>query len=709
MEGDSGLPIVLGTDLNTPGHDVLNGNQGNDRYFAEGGDDILISGTGLDSFLGQLGHDWVTHYNEPRPADSDLLNDVFAAPLPLIVDFDRFSGVEGLSGWHLNDTLRGDHLGTLELATDPLTGIGHELDAAGIARINGLAALLPPGTTSFSGGNIIIGGGGSDRLEGRGGDDIIDGDAWLRAQLMAPLPGGGTQLVDSMLALQEDVFAGLIDPGDISIVRSIETNSDGIDTAVFSGPLADYDITFNVDSITVDHVRGDGLSTPLLPSDPALDNGTDTLMNVELLQFADQTVVLIGTQTLTFEQNVNGYTGTVDTYLQEGSPNVNNSTATEINVDLSSGGGQVHGLLRFDDIFGSAVGQVPLGATIASATLELEVTDSGDSIQLHRMLQGWNDTDSWNSLASGIQADDVQATTAADATTGSVGGGLLTLDVTTSLTAWIADPAANLGWAVLPTGSNGVDYFAAEGATPPRLIVEFAEITPDVSLPTWTAGVATAFGETNTTVDLSWSGAGDDVGVTEYNVYVNGSLDHSVLGTSTTVTGLAPNTTFTFTIQALDAASNESTDGPSTTAATTADVTLPSWTVGQVTASNEANTTVDLSWSGAGDNIGVTGYNVYVNGSLYDSVLGTSTTVTGLAPSTTFTFTIQALDAASNESTDGPSAVATTTTPADVTLPTWTAGQVTASNEANTTVDLSWSVPATTLASPNTTCTSMAT
>jgi VCBS repeat-containing protein len=103
----------------------------------------------------------------------------------------------------------------------------------------------------------------------------------------------------------------------------------------------------------------------------------------------------------------------------------------------------------------------------------LQVTNPGNAMQLHRMLQGWNDTDSWNSLASGIQANNVEAASAADATTGLVGTGLLTIDVTASLTAWVGDPAANLGWALLPTGTNAVDYFSAEGTTPPRLVVEF--------------------------------------------------------------------------------------------------------------------------------------------------------------------------------------------------------------------------------------------
>ena len=37
---------------------------------------------------------------------------------------------------------------------------------------------------AFSGGNIMLGGDGSDFIEGRGGNDIIDGDAYLHVELI---------------------------------------------------------------------------------------------------------------------------------------------------------------------------------------------------------------------------------------------------------------------------------------------------------------------------------------------------------------------------------------------------------------------------------------------------------------------------------------------------------------------------------------------
>lgn len=74
---------------------------------------------------------------------------------------------------------------------------------------------------------------------------------------------------------------------------------------------------------------------------------------------------------------------------------------------------------------------------------------------------------------------------------------------------------------------------------------------------------------------------------------------------------------------------------------------------GSVTASNITETTLDLSWSASTDNVGVTGYNVYLNGSLHDNTTGTSYSFTGLTANTSYTLGVSAYDAASNESALG--------------------------------------------------------
>jgi chitodextrinase len=71
---------------------------------------------------------------------------------------------------------------------------------------------------------------------------------------------------------------------------------------------------------------------------------------------------------------------------------------------------------------------------------------------------------------------------------------------------------------------------------------------------------------------------------------------------------------------------------------------------------------VALSWTGSTDNVGVTGYQVRQGGNVVQT-LGTasrSTTVTGLNPSTAYSFTVTAIDAAGNTSPASNTATATT-------------------------------------------------
>ena len=67
-----------------------------------------------------------------------------------------------------------------------------------------------------------------------------------------------------------------------------------------------------------------------------------------------------------------------------------------------------------------------------------------------------------------------------------------------------------------------------------------------------------------------------------------------------------------------------------------------------LTASNPTVNSIDLSWTAGTDNVAVTTYDIYVDGSNTVSTSNTSITVTGLAANTEFCFTIFAKDAAQN-------------------------------------------------------------
>ncbi|MES2747509.1 MAG: zinc-dependent metalloprotease family protein, partial [Bacteroidota bacterium] len=166
-----------------------------------------------------------------------------------------------------------------------------------------------------------------------------------------------------------------------------------------------------------------------------------------------------------------------------------------------------------------------------------------------------------------------------------------------------------------------------------------------------TAPTLAASGTTETTTDLSWSGATDNVAVTGYDVYQNGAFRASIASTSYTVTGLTASTAYTFTVRAKDAAGNASVDSnvvDVTTLTPVPDTEAP--TAPTLSASGTTTTTTNLSWSGATDNVAVTGYDVYQNGVFRASTASTSYAVTGLTAATAYTFYVIAKDAATNVS-----------------------------------------------------------
>ncbi|NUT46992.1 MAG: hypothetical protein HOV94_06660, partial [Saccharothrix sp.] len=117
--------------------------------------------------------------------------------------------------------------------------------------------------------------------------------------------------------------------------------------------------------------------------------------------------------------------------------------------------------------------------------------------------------------------------------------------------------------------------FNGQNATytlPPNALATFTW-TPggggDTQAPT-VPGKLTASGVTADSATLSWSASTDNVGVTGYRVYRDSTLVATVQGTSHTDTGLTPETGYTYTVRAVDAAGNQS--APSTAATVT---TLP--------------------------------------------------------------------------------------------------------------------------------------
>jgi hypothetical protein len=90
------------------------------------------------------------------------------------------------------------------------------------------------------------------------------------------------------------------------------------------------------------------------------------------------------------------------------------------------------------------------------------------------------------------------------------------------------------------------------------------------------------------------------------------------------------------------------------------DTTPPSAPTGLSSPSKTASS-IALSWAASSDNVGVTGYRILRGGTQVGTTSGTSFTDTGLSPSTAYTYTVKAYDAAGNTSAaSSPLTVSTT-------------------------------------------------
>lgn len=184
-----------------------------------------------------------------------------------------------------------------------------------------------------------------------------------------------------------------------------------------------------------------------------------------------------------------------------------------------------------------------------------------------------------------------------------------------------------------------------------------------------TAPTLAASGTTQTSTNLSWSGATDNVGVTGYDVYRGTTLLGSTASTTYAVSDLTASTAYSFTVKAKDAAGNSSVASNTvnvTTLAPASDTTAP--TAATLSASGTTQTTTNLSWSGATDNVAVTGYDVYQGTVLLGSTTTVTTyAVTGLTASTAYSFSVKAKDAAGNVSASSNTVNVTTLAVATVT------------------------------------------
>jgi hypothetical protein len=227
------------------------------------------------------------------------------------------------------------------------------------------------------------------------------------------------------------------------------------------------------------------------------------------------------TSVATFRQGLNGYNGAHDTQLWQETPDTSYATGQELTADLDTGAatgnqvGQV--LVRFDNLFGPGINQVPTNATIHSAKLILNTGknttgtdfDSNDLFRSHRMIMDWADSATWNSTGAGVAADNIDAASAASfSLVPDIDGGPAIFDVSGDIELFKAG-TANRGWVIRPSSSGGGDGwtlkssdYAADPALRPTLEIVYS--VPATPYMTWAVarGLTGANNSPNSNPDL---------------------------------------------------------------------------------------------------------------------------------------------------------------------------------------------------------------
>jgi chitinase len=231
---------------------------------------------------------------------------------------------------------------------------------------------------------------------------------------------------------------------------------------------------------------------------------------------------------------------------------------------------------------------------------------------------------------------------------------------TTCAAAWVATTAYTTGQVASVNGNNYTAAYWTQGNNPTTAGNSGAAGSGDPwSLPTaCSSNVCTsapgaftlsASGTTNTGTNLTWTvpTEGTSCTLTGYEVYQGSAAKAAVAAGTTTyaVTGLTAGTAYNFDIAATN--SNGTTDSNTlsvTTTGTNPCTAAPGVPTG-LTGSSSSSTTVSLSWTASTIPTGCTLTNYTITGGPSSvTSTGTSTTVSGLTPNTSYTFTVKATD-----------------------------------------------------------------
>jgi chitodextrinase len=184
----------------------------------------------------------------------------------------------------------------------------------------------------------------------------------------------------------------------------------------------------------------------------------------------------------------------------------------------------------------------------------------------------------------------------------------------------------------ISTASSTISASTVADSTPPSTPTNFSSTT-----------------QTDTTLSFSWTAGTDNIAVGGYNIYRNNLMLTSTTGTSFTDSGLNINTSYSYKIQTYDTSGNLSPMSTPVTTSTIPDLIPPSIPA-NLSPSAQTNNSIDLMWDSASDDVGVASYILYRNGTLIANLSGTTYTDTGRYFSTSYSYSVEAVDTSGNVS-----------------------------------------------------------
>lgn len=181
---------------------------------------------------------------------------------------------------------------------------------------------------------------------------------------------------------------------------------------------------------------------------------------------------------------------------------------------------------------------------------------------------------------------------------------------------------------------------------------------PDTTPPTPPANLA-AVPISAAQVSLTWTASTDDGGVSGYKVFRDGAQVATATATAFADSGLAAGTSYSYSVLAFDFAGNESAPSGNVSATTLAPDTLPPTVPTGFSATPVGSSGMNISWLASSDNVAISGYRLFRNGTQLAVTSTTNYKDSGLTPSTTYVYLVEAIDSSGNVSTQRASATAT--------------------------------------------------